>query len=63
MNANNHLKEGDTVYVAKDIFSTLRAKLRIHFYHELPHTAENLDELIGIINEIEKQYKQKDCMK
>lgn len=56
----SEMKIGDKVYLAKgNMFSTLRAKIRVLFYHKefLCFNQELLDVFIGMINIIEKEHK------
>jgi len=48
---------GSKIVIANDIFSVLRAKIRIHFYFNQFHNQKNLSELIKIVDEIESYFK------
>lgn len=50
------IKEGDPVYIAKNIFSILRAKLQIHFRLDQFHNQDNLDDLIHLVDTIEEKF-------
>jgi len=50
------MEEGDEIQVTQSYFDAIRFVIRRHFLLDLPHTNESMENMIGIVNQVEKKY-------